>query len=142
MADYAALRSFRCENSGEPWTLAAEMVVRYEAAGWLGRTEVVMLVAECAGEVVGVIAATPQADAGDVYLVQILAVVPEQRRRYIGYELKRQTLATVVACGATLGTSEVDYRNAPMLACNVLFGAVVVSEPDDPETLINIVAIM
>ena len=60
--DIPQLGSFLCANEGEPWTLAPEVIVQIEVPVWVVRAEAVVLVAERADVVVGVIAMTPQPD--------------------------------------------------------------------------------
>lgn len=135
------LRNFRCANPGEPWTLAAEMTVQHEVVPLVRSGDAFVLVAELEGTVVGVIAIGKNPNRPEQATSLVLAVAPEHRRRYVGFNLKLAAARICSAHGIRIITSEVDVHIEPMRECNACFGAVTVPEPDDPEMLLNIVRI-
>lgn len=136
--DVASIRSFHCANPDERWTQAAEVVVQVEVVP-LWRRGGIVLVAERAGAVVGVIAISGDEHDPAIATSQVLAVAPEHRRVYIGYNLKLEALRVTAALGMRLMTSEVEQRNIAMRACNRCFGAVEEAEPQEPELLYTVI---
>jgi hypothetical protein len=139
--DVAALRDFRCAVPGEPWTIAPEILVTSSVPHWIGLPDVLILVAETSVRIVGVIAVHLDPLERGAWVSEVLAVVPDRRREYIGFNLKRAALQRVVSLGGSVVTSEVDEHNIAMRRCNDCFDAASAPSRDEPEFLLTAVRV-
>lgn len=137
--DVPLLRQFRCANEGEPWTVAPEVLVSTRVPAWIGRVDTTVLVAEAAGQLVGVIALHRDPSEAGTWVSEVLAVVPERRREHIGFNLKLAALQLVVFAGGTSVVSEVDEHNVAMRRCNDCFQAATAASAHDHELLLTAV---
>jgi len=136
--DIPALKQFRCENPGEPWTRAPELIVNMQVPSWIGAPATLVCVAERSEQIVGVIAVTTSPGNPSVYLSQVLAVAHPHRRLYIGYRLKLYAAVLVAQGGGVFISSEVDVENTAMQRCNDCFDAYSVEAPELHDTLVTV----
>lgn len=113
------------------------MTITVSLPGWIEAGIARAWIATEGDRLVGVIALTADALEPTIGLSQVLAVVPDRRRRYVGYTLKATALDWFRDHGGTVVYSEVDEANVAMLGCNALFGAVV--DPADEAGLLDVV---
>ncbi len=137
--DIPALQRFTCANPGEAWTTAPEVIVQVQLPSWLRDPDFFALVAEAGGHLVGVIAVRRDPSDPTLCFSEVLAVVPERRREYIGYNLKLHALEDARARAAGIVASEVDEHNIAMRRCNDCFFAATTPDEREQDTLITAV---
>ncbi len=113
--------------------------MRLQALGVAKTAGGLVLVAERADAIVGIIAVTVDPVDRRLATSQVLAVAPDHRREYIGYNLKLEALRRCARSDVAIMASEVDVHNTAMRRCNDCFGASTRPEMTDPDLLLSVV---